>query len=342
MAITAIHSYLVNPSKSESEDEQPDIGGTNVKLEGRLYDMLRGVYEKADTECTIDIAFGHDADGNQNNECRDLVLAYLNKPSLPAGRAFAERLQSHTTKRSGLGLLFIMEGKEGPTHKIVLSRFPADVGILAEQKKSTLTVAFLEKVFMKNANAYKAAVYSGPSTKSGFWSGKAIDKQINAKMLALSEYWIKDFLASDFKTTSAAGTKRLANAMRQAIADADTLDIKEELLAAARLAPQMKGKSVSMSSLAKQYSLSDEATAALKHQLPSDNLFTEKFTLSESEFRKYVAFESTELSNGGILMAPAGEFKKVFKERPVKGEDGEVEFTTTGHIVDRKIRKSKA
>lgn len=341
MSITALHSYLVFPSKSLKENEKPSVGGTKLNLEGKLFDMLRGVYEKSDTECTIDIAFRHAADGNQQNDCRDLLVRYVEKPSLPGGRAIAERLQGVTTNRSGLGLLFLMAGKEEPNHKLVVSRFPAEHGILAEQNRDALTVEFLERVFMKNAHAYKAVVYTASSTASGFWSGRAVDKQINAQMLALADYWIRDFLVSDFKTTSAAGTKRLANAFRGAITSAESISVKEELLAASRLTPSLKGKSVSVSSVAKRYSLTAPAIEALKEQLPGDHLFTEQFTLSEDEFTKHIAFESTELDNGGILTAPAGKFAEVFKEKPVRGEQDEVEFTTKGRVINRRLRKTK-
>ena len=53
----------------------------------------------------------------------------------------------------------------------VMSRFPADSGILAEQTAKTLNVQFLEKIFMKSATSYKSAVYTGASP-SDFWEGR--------------------------------------------------------------------------------------------------------------------------------------------------------------------------
>jgi hypothetical protein len=338
MSIVALHSYLVYPGKGDKD--KPKIGGTAISQSGGLFDMLKGVYEKSDSECNIDISFNHDGDGNQKNSCRDMLVDYLTKPGLPLGRKLAEKLQDVTTGRSRLGLLFLMAGKVGNNHKLVVSRFPADSGILAEQTQEELTVEFIEKIFMKSATSYKAALYVGSSLKTGFWDGKAVDKQINHGMTELSEYWIKDFLESDFKTTAAAGTKRLALALRAAIRNANTLSIKEELVAVARLAPNQKNKRVSISSLAKKFDLTPEAVAALQAELPGTRTYTEQFTLSEKEFDKHIAFESAELENGAILMAPAGDFEDVFTETPIGG-DGVVRFSTESKLVDRRLKKTK-
>jgi hypothetical protein len=335
MSITALHSFLVAPAKGV--DPQPAIRGVLVKQEGRLFDMLKSVYDKSDTECNIDISFNSD---DQTNECRDQIIKYANKPTIEAGRTIAKRLQNHTTHRSGLGLLFLINGTEGKTQKLVISRFPAEHGVVAEQKKNSLSIKYLEEIFMKSEKAYKAVVYKGNTSKSGFWDGKAIDKQINARLLAVSDYWIKDFLASDFKTTAEAGTKRLAGAIRQALTSSGNLAIKSELVAAGRLASSLDGKTVSIGSVCKQFNLSQATIDALKDKLPSDHLFSEKFKFSKPEFDRHIAFESAELDTGGILMAPAGRFDTIFKEKKVPGNDGEVEFSTKGKVVNRKLRKT--
>ena len=340
MGINALHSYLVHPSKSDAE--QPAIGGASLPNSGRLYTMLEDVYNKSDNECNIDISFDHNEDGEQQNDCRDALVDYIDAPSLAKGRTIAKRLQLVTTHRSGLGLLFLIVGRESADHKVLISRFPADSAILAEEDEHSLNVEFLEKVFMKSATAYKAAVYRGPSTKAHFWSGRAVDKQINDNVLTISNYWIKDFLASDFKTTAAAGTRRLAVTLRNAIRQADDLSVKEEIAAAATLAPALQGKSTSIRAVAKKYGLSDQAQKLLRKQLKSDNLFTEQFTFSRQEFGKHIAFQSVELDNGGILTADATQFDKVFEQEELDAKTKQVRFTTQGRVVDRKLKRSRS
>ncbi len=144
MAIAVAFSFLVHPGKSLTE--QPQIAGTKLSLHGRLFDMLNEVYLKSVDDCTIEIAFLPNALGQQQNDCRDLVMAFLQSRTELAGRKLAERLQSVTTHRSGLGLLFLMAGDEGGQSRLVMSRFPADSGILAEQTAKSLNIRFLERL----------------------------------------------------------------------------------------------------------------------------------------------------------------------------------------------------
>jgi hypothetical protein len=52
----------------------------------------------------------------------------------------AERLAEYSDGRSGLGLLFLIVGKDGRDHKIVLSRIPTDSAIYVDETPGTLSV----------------------------------------------------------------------------------------------------------------------------------------------------------------------------------------------------------
>ncbi len=106
MSIESIHSFLVHPSKHD--ETPPEISGTPIPRQGRLYEMLTEVYNRAPVECNIEIIFQPDDDGRQRNERRDILVAYAENPSVEHGRAVAEKLQEVTTHRSGLGLLFLL------------------------------------------------------------------------------------------------------------------------------------------------------------------------------------------------------------------------------------------
>lgn len=337
MAITSLRSFLVYPAKHA--EHQPQIAGATIALTGRLFEMLKGVYEKSDAECNIEISFNANDDGQQHNDCRDLVLAYVQSPSSANGRRLAECLQAVTNKISGLGLLFLMLGEEDGETKFIISRFPADSAILAEQEAGTLTVQFLEKVFMKSATAYKAVMYRGSSFDNDFWLGNAVDKQINNNDLTISHYWIKDFLQSDFRTTSAAGTRRLAIAIREAIRNTNDLAVKEELVSAARLARSLGGRTTSIQGFGQRFSLSEVAQQAIRRQLPNDRLFTEQFKFDKEEFPKHIMYKSVELKNGGVLTAEATIFNDVFTQEEMARH--EVRFTTQSAIANQTLKKNK-
>lgn len=339
MEIDSIHSYLVHPGKNL--EEQPQVRGTAVDKKGHLFQMMERVFSKAENECHHDIAFLPVQDDKQRNECRDLVLLYIKSRHLADGKKIAERLQQVSTNKSGLGLMFLMQGHDNGITKIVLSRFPADNGILAEEKGKGLTVEFLERVFMKSATAYKAAVYSGRSHDKDFWKGKAIDKQINSSEATISNYWIRDFLKSDFLTPGEAGTRRLAIAVRTAMNRAEDTAAKEEVAALVTILRGFGGKVLSPRQLLEQFQVSDVTKEKIKSGFSKETLFEERFRFVPGEFSKHLAFKTIELSNGGLLTASSERFEDVFKKEPVDGSKTLVRFSTQGNIIDQRFRKTK-
>ena len=143
--------------------------------------------------------------------------AYLRAPSLENGRTIAARLQVVTTNRSGLGLLFLAkcEAHDGSLG-LVISRFPAEEGVVAQELSDGLDVEFIERVFMKNVKAYKSAIYTTPTLSAGLQEGRVIDHQLSGPR-EMSQYWIRGFLASDLRTTGPFGSRRIADALRTAV-----------------------------------------------------------------------------------------------------------------------------
>lgn len=335
MPIQQIHTFLVHPGKGGHE--KLGVNGTSVPHSGRMFDLLRNIYEKSEVECDIHINFRPNSDGKQKNEFRDLLVRHLRRRTLATARSIAERLRDTTDGRSGLGLLFLIAGTEGTYQKIVISRFPTDSAIFVDERRKELTVEFLERVFMKNKASYKAALYYDQSLQGGFWTGRAIDKQIDNRKIQLSDYWISEFLLSEFATTPAAGSRRLGQALSAAVKKA-SLEVKEELIAAGTLAKGVAGKTISISSFADQFGLSAEARGALVSGLKSPRIAEERFRFDISEFRNYVAFRSVKLDNGALLSAETANFEDVFHRRPLDDIQGTVEYTTRGKIVDEKLK----
>ena len=334
MAIQHIHTYLVHPNKLPATPRE--VSGTSVPVKGPLFELLANIYARSEAECDIDITFCHANDGSQQNDCRDLIREYVRDTTLARGRKIAERLEQHTDRRSGLGLLFLITGKEGKESKIVISRFPTNVAIYVDEDPKKFTVEFLERVFMKNRTSYKAAVYMDVSLQAGFWRGRATDKQLNRRGAEASKYWIVDFLASQFTVTAAAGTRRLAKAMRSAAPKAH-LGVKQEITAAAVLARRLEGETLSISEFCDRYNLSQEARDAIMAELPSPGLAHERFDFDLAEFQRIITFKSVELSNGGVLTARSTDFDDVFRQMPMDDENM-IRFVTEGRIVNERLR----
>ncbi len=336
MTIVLIASYLVHPGKSE--DAPPDAIGTLVPLSGSLYRTLNDAYGKARLECGIPICFVMAPDGSQNNEVRDLVLSFIRAPTLDAGKALANRLRDQTTRKSGLGLLFLILGQYNGSHRLLLSRFPADQGILAEARRGGLQVKFIERIFMKSSTTYKAALYEGESPSADFWSGFAVDKQTSASSAQIANYWIKRFLLSDFKTTSKAGTMRLAVALREASKRALGIETKQQIVAAAKLIPGLANSTVSVQDIMQRYSLSPDARAAIEAEIPRGELRADVFVLDKDEFLRHASYASVELDNGAMLLAASDRFDECFEREPIGLDGNRFRFTTSGRIMDERVR----
>jgi hypothetical protein len=312
-----------------------------LKLSGRLFDMLNEIFERAELECDIPIRFAMAEDGSQNNEARDFIISFIENPGLPTGEALANRMRDFTTQKSGLALLFIISGTEGNDKKVVLSRFPADEGIVVEQGKKGLQVEYIERVFMKNKRFYKAAIYRGNSLKGDFWDGLAVDKQIDKLSGDAANYWIFDFLDSDFITTSKSGTRRLANAFRSATSKTNDLAVKKELVAASTLVHNLKGRKTSIEAVIQRFNLTEAAKEILSKQVSHPGLLEEKFLLDGEEYSQHAAYTSIELDNNAVLAAPQEDFEKYFSKENVDGDPDKVRFTIEGKITDEKIKGKK-
>jgi hypothetical protein len=242
-----------------------------------------------------------------------------------------------TRGKSGLGLLFIMTGITGPDRKkVVISRFPAEEGVLADTTSKTLAVSFVERVFMKNAHSYKAVVYEDQSLDTGFWVGSAVDRQFTSALDPLADYWIRRFLSSEFKTTSKAGTKRLAVAMKRALVGVKASQSKEMIVSSAVLSKSLAGQMTSVRGFIEKYGLDQESADAIVAALPDPALAEDKFIFDLEEFKINVPLRSVELDNGGILTAPSEQFDKCFSREPLASS--KVKFTTVGKIVGQQLR----
>lgn len=338
MPVEAIYSFLVHPAKNA--DNPPEISGTQIPRFGSLYEMLISVFERAPRECNIEIIFRPDDNGRQRNECRDSLITYTENPNLENGKAVAGKLQEVTTHRSGLGLLFLIKGIIGREHCLVISRFPADQGIIAQEDDQNLSVEFIERIFMKNAKAYKSAIYISESLSGGFWDGMAIDRQISGYR-ELSDYWIREFLQSELRTTGQAGTKRLAVALRTAIRTFQGLSVRQELISTTRILRGRHGQTASARQIVEQLRLSQEAVEAVENAFPRPDLMNEVFQFDLDEFNKHVIYRSIELDNGGILIAEDNRFEEVFNRQELDKNEGRIRFITEGRIVDEILRKSR-
>ena len=166
-----------------------------------------------------------------------------------------------------------------------------------------------------------------------------MDKQINSVGEHIANYWIKEFLLSDLKTTSAAGSRRLALALKAAIQDVSDAQSKSEIAAAVTLIGSIAGQTITTEQFCKHFGLSQAATDAVRKAIKTPVLMSEQFKVDAGEFNQHIAFRSVKLDNGGVLTAESTKFDDVFEQEIIDGQKQEVRFITQGQIVDQRLRK---
>jgi hypothetical protein len=87
MPVQHLHTFVVHPRKGE--DGPAQVNGTTLTLQGKMFDLLSNIFVKSEQDSDIEITFSPTADGKQQNDCRDLICAYLDDPTLAHGRAIA-------------------------------------------------------------------------------------------------------------------------------------------------------------------------------------------------------------------------------------------------------------
>jgi len=342
MNILKVLSFLVEPGKGI--EKPPPVLGLEIPKVGGLYSLLADIFNKAERECNINIAFNMKKDGTQNNEVHSLIVKFCAEPKIELGQLIAERLCLATTGRSDLGLLFLILGRQNENIKLVISRFPADNGILAEKNDTGLKLELIERIFMKNPKYYKAAFYFGRPIESDLWSGYAIDKQVNYRNSEIAQYWIQAFLDSNYKTTSKEGSKQFANAVLRASQTAKDLSIKQKLASLATLVSGLDGTAISINDIIKKYKLSPDVEAELIKNLPYPEYADTKFSFDADEFTANAPYSCVELDNEGMLIAPSNTFNEVFKRELLKNNSQDkdfYQFSTKGKIKKEQLRGRK-
>ena len=336
MSFAIAHTFLVHPAKSVHGPIK-NSGSEVVDKEGKLNALLAKIFEASEDECKIDFIFNKSSDGEAKNDSRSAILSYLYDPNQKKAGIIAERLSRVTTKRSGLGLMFSIVGQnEKGENKLIISRFPADHGLLAEERKSKLSVQFIDQVFLKNSFSYKSALFSGNSQSKGFWEGRAVDRQAQDRDSGISKYWINEFLDADFATTSAAGSRRLGMALRASINETEDDSVREELIALSLMLKNFDRKKISIDSILQQFSVSESAAALIESQLPSVESKGHIFELSVPVYMDQIKLMTVRLDSGAILTAESEKFSSVFKREKLGDRD---RFVAEGIVVSENVKK---
>jgi len=323
-------------------DDFSIIKGVEVPLTGKLFDLQNKIYINSPETCKVSIAFQTTNGFQQENPVRSEVINYTLNPKMETAFPLAKRLANATTGRSKLGLLFIVKGTENNKSRTVISRFPADSGIIADESNGILNIEFLERVFMKSARSFKAVMYESANPFSRFWEGQAIDRQVSDNDTQIRAYWIEKFLKSAYRTTSPEGTRRLGVALRETAKKTEDPEVYAEIVSAIQLARNMGGQTISGLDLFQRFGLSEKTQNAIMENLPDKKVLTDMFIFDANEFIRQVQYRTMRLNNGASMTAPSENFDTIFHREKIETESGvQLKISTTGEVVENFLGKNK-
>ena len=337
---TSILSYLVQPNKGAEPIIEPI--GSNVPVFEKIGALLCRLADEAEDECDIPIIFSIGEDGTKFNEMHNLVIKFCGNHSMENGEVIATRLSLSTSKNSGQCLLFLIHSIDNQKNvKLVMSRFPAEFGILAENADEKLQLEFVEQVFMKSHDRYKAAIFKGKPVVDSLWIGKATDTQTRNRFEELANYWVYDFLNCAYKDTSALGTKRFAVALKKAVKSTTDSQTRAELVFLAQQASNFNLESLSIDKILDFFAVSDDARSQISQHLPNSATSHAEFIFNREEFLKNVRYTSLALDTGVIITAPSEKFSELVNSKNMS-QNGElqIEITLHGKIIDQNLRKT--
>lgn len=337
MQIVEMFAFLCGPHKGSNPLPAPS--GIQVPLSGLLFEHISELFAKSESECNVEVALI--SDGSQGNPFRDVLLPFVSAAGLSGAEAIALRLCASTTRRSKLGLLFLVRATDNRRTSVLLARFPTDTAILVDETSGALDVKLIDKVFVKNYHAFKAARFSGVPAKGAFWDGFVLDRQLNSHREDASRYWVSDFLCADFKVTSAHGSDRFARAVNDASAGA-SFEEKRELHSFAGLVGQFDGQAVSPREMLEKLMLSPSVKTRVLSKL-NGAAQDQKFKFDRAMFNSVNCFRTIETKEGAIITADSATFEKVISLEVVeKTDSGErVRLTTEGILAADKLRRTK-
>jgi hypothetical protein len=333
MEIQKIFGFLVPIGKGTDVIDDSEIQGSEILSSNKLFFKLTDLFNNSKKDCDISIRFITKT-GEQKNEVRDLIVNLCNKFSLENCLPLVKSLMRLTDNKIKEGLLFFIYANDDINKKILIARYPSEEAIKFKQEKGNYIFEIIEDVFMKNSRKYKAVYYE--KQLADFWSGYAVDKQINDdNMKEISDYWIKEFLQSELFLNSLRGSEILAKAVRQTITETKNDKVREELISATSLVNNVNTKPLTFKSFFDKMNLSKQSKDAVLSKIPNSEMCDSSFKFDSNMFLKNCNYLYKILDNGAIAIAPAVDFNKIWHEETTK--NGRMKYSTEGKYIKTRI-----
>jgi len=302
------------------------------------YDYFYDLYLKANKHCKNEIVF---VSQNQSNEIRSIIINILETNDIETKFRNADLLSNHladvTDDRNKEGLFVILEGKYETRHRIMLIRLKGDEGVIKKMEGDTFSIEKPDYIYTSKSRFFKAALFEDEITRSGFWKGLAVDKQIGSnEPKEISDFWIKHFLNAELNINSKSGTLKLSKVFRNLIEKVNTLEEKQGLISAIYLLKNRQDPTITFNSIATDL-LTGELGTKFLDEIGDELLINSPFEIDSEIYEKELGSKITEFEDGTIVSTPT--FLQADNIIENELEDGQTEFIIKGRIVNKKLKK---
>lgn len=329
-------AFLAPIADEVNNIESSDFAARNIRQGTELFKLVEDVVKKSGDECDIQIRFLPESD-NQDNEVRTLILNLAQDLTKQNCLPLVRRLVELTDHKTNAGLLFFVLAHSDDDSRVLVFRFPAELGVTKREHGTQIDFEVEQEVFLRRSRKYKAVFYD---KSDQYWSGFAVDKQVNdnaGKIRVISDYWIRGFLKSTLKMTPQRGSKIVATAVRRTISETTDEQVRADLITASTLARGLNGKTTTVGGFFDDLNVSESARDEVIGKIDNPEVLGARFRFDESEFQKNCNYLVKILDSGAVAIAPADQFSELWQTEYVAAEKT-WQYTTKGNTVEERIK----
>jgi len=337
MELFRVHAFAVDPCRTLDEDTEPQGGAvgttpTLVQAFARNY-----VAAKFDERACVDF----DTDpGTRTNDVRDAVMRYAFREEHIASQAastLASMLSEAMDLRSKPNLFVLTALRQHDKRRVVAWMFPRDTALQFITVNGAPALQVLTDIFSQTSRLRKAAKFEGRDSPSNFLSGRMLDFQASYDALDIADFWRARFLQCKFGIVGEAGTRLLADALREATDAATTIAEKEQVFAAMAAIQHSPRNRWSLAAFADVYLHGNPKTAFLE-SIPNESTRVSTFDLDRDILGSVLRFRIFSLDTGVFVSSPLDE---VGQSVSLWGDE-ERRLECRGTVVDQKVRTRHA
>ncbi|MBN72960.1 MAG: hypothetical protein CME32_27205 [Gimesia sp.] len=337
-----IHAYEVVPQRLENDAEDPRGGAFTADAAFKL--ELEKYLKNSKLPSRPEISFRFEdmtETGIRSHTVRQSIMDYCFGASATSKKAslkLARLLSKSMDNRSPYTLLMLVAYK-GQTdesfRRLVMWAFPKDEPFQFTARNGTAKIKIPKDIFSRSSSFKKGSLYEGFQNDSAFLQGYVIDRQAENSWGTAADYWVSQFLDSQFSLTGTAGTRLLARTLKltheNLIESTDRNQITDSIRAAFTSTKQR----LSMHIYANEY-LTGNAKSTFLSYSPPETLKT-KFDFDKAEFEEKVQLRVFRLDNDVVVSAP---FSTINHSVKLTGKDSK-KIRVTGTIVEETVKQGR-